>query len=167
MKSKSNQKGFAPIILLVIVVLAVGGFFAYQKIGKTQNGKSVSLFNLFENKPSPQPKVMILGATTTKSIDPETGKGGPEVATFSTKDPVIYAVLQVNKSIKGTKFEYVRYYKGKYVDHKSLETTKDGVDYVSFSWKLKTAKSRHLPGDYKIKLYTNGNFEKELSFIVR
>lgn len=175
MKTKSNQKGFASIIVVVVVVLAIAGLLAYQKIGKNTSTKNASLANqaksLFSNllgqKPSqPKPTGMILGATTTKSVDPKTGKGEVEVATFSTKDPIVYVVLQVNKPKKDTKFEYVRYFNGKYVDHKSLGTTKDGVDYVSFSWRLKDSKSKHLAGDYKVKLYTNGNFEKELSYQV-
>lgn len=173
MKTKSNKKGFASLIIVVVVVLAIAGFLAYQRRGKTASVKNTSptsqvrsfFSNLLGQKPS-QPTGMILGATTTKSVDPKTGKGGVEVTTFSNKDPIVYVVLQVNKPKKDTKFEYVRYFNGKYVDHKSLGTTKDGVDYVSFSWRLKDSKSKHLAGDYKVKLYTNGNFEKELSYQV-
>lgn len=174
MKTKSNQRGFAPIIIIVVVVLAIAGLLAYQKTGKntatkktsSANQAGSSFSNLLGQKPS-QPMGVILGATTTKSVDPKTGKGGVEVVAFSAKDPVIYVVMQVNKPKKGTKFEYVRYFSGKYVDHKSLDTTKDGVDYVSFKWGLKTVTSKRLAGNYKIKLYTNGNFEKELSYQIR
>ena len=75
--------------------------------------------------------------------------------------------MNVNKPKKGTNFEYVRYFDGKYVDHKSLTTLSTNTDYVSFKWTLVNAKSMRLPGDYKVKLYTNGKFEKELSYQVR
>lgn len=160
---KSNQKAFAPVIVLVALALVVGGFLLYQKTGKPFVKQ-----NIPATSPNKNVSVgMVLNAITTRDIDPKTGKGGVEVTTFSTKDPIIFVVMQVNKPVKGTKFEYIRYYKGKYVDHKSLETTKDGIDYVSFSWKLKSATSGHLPGVYKVKLYTNGNFEREVTYMVR
>ncbi len=175
MKTKSsNQKGFAPVIIVVVVVLAVVGLLAYQATVKntvsqktTPATQEQSFFSKLLGQKPPQPVQMILGAKTTKTVDPNTGTGGVEATSFSTKDPDIFIALQVNKPPKGTKFEYVRYFKGKYVDHKSLETTKAGVDYVSFNWSLKTANSKRLPGDYRVKLYTNGNFEKEISFVVR
>lgn len=167
MRSKLlNQKGFAPILLLVLVVLVALGYFGYQAIVKKSPPAS-TLKSIQSKLNLTKSTGMILGATTTKSVDPKTGKGGVEVTTFSTKDPVIYVALQVNKPAKGTKFEYVRYFKGKYVDHKSLETTKDEVNYVSFSWKLKGTKSKHPAGDYRAKLYTNGKFEKEVLYQVR
>lgn len=167
MKSKLlNQKGFAPILLLVLVVLVAAGFLGYQAI--VQKSPPPSTSQSIQARPNPpKPAGMILGAKTTKSLDPKTGRWGREVSTFSTKDPVVFLALQVNKAPKGTKFEYVRYFKGKYVDHKSLESTKDGVDYVSFSWSLKDIKSKHPAGDYRVKLYTNGKFEKEVSYQVR
>ncbi len=169
----SNQKGFAPVAIVIMIVLAVVGLLTYQARGKnvvnqkTSAPQNQSFFSKLLGQKPPQPVGMILGAKTTKTLDHKIGAGGLEVTTFSTKDPDIFIAVQVNKPPKGTKFEYVRYFKGKYVDHKSLETTKAGVDYVSFNWSLKTANSKRLPGDYRVKLYTNGNFEKEISFQVR
>ncbi len=176
MKTKSsNQKGFAPVALVaVLVVLVVAGLLVYQNSRKNTIGENPSsttgqqsfFSKLLGQKPS-QPAGMILEAKTTKSIDSKTGASGVETSIFSTKDPVIYAVLTVNQPPKGTKFEYVRYFKSKYVDHQSLEVTKAGIDYVSFRWGLKDTKSTRLAGDYTVKLYTNGNFEKEISYQVR
>ncbi len=157
MKTKRvNQKGFASL-LLIIIVLAIAGFFVYQ--AKLKNSPP-SL------KLAKQTRI-ILEAKMTNSLDPATGAGGLKVNSFSTKNPVIYLVLQVNKPPKGTKFEYVRYLNEKYVDHKSVETTKDGISYVSFSWRLKNTKSSHPAGNYRVKLYTTGTFEKEVSYQIR
>ncbi len=179
MKTKSSApKGIIPVAFLVVAALAIAGLSIYLFTGKNTLGKETSrpnqwqtfFSNLLGNKFAITPTktaAMFLGAKTTKSIDLKTGMGGVEVKTFSSKDPVIYVVMQVNKPAKGTKFEYTRYFNGKYVDHKSLDTTKDGVSYVSFSWRLKNAKSKHLSGDYRLKLYVNGNFVKEIFYQVR
>ncbi len=179
MKTKSPApKGTVPVIVLTIVALTVAGLSLYITTGKNTLGKETTRANqwptffssLFGNKPTATPSktaTVVLSARTTKSTDPKTGMGGVEVKTFSSKDPVIYVVMQVNKPVKGTRFEYARYYKGKYVDHKSLDVTNNGVDYVSFNWRLKSARSRHLAGDYLVKLYVNGSFVKETSYQVR
>ena len=152
--------------LVVLVALVVVGYFGYQAIVKKSS--PASTLKSIQSKLNPAKTVgVIMGVKTSKSLDPKTGMAGTEVNTFSTKDPVIYVVLQVNKPAKGTKFEYTRYFNGKYVDRKSLETTKDGMNYVSFSWRLKNAQSKRLAGDYKVRLYTNGNFEREVSYQVR
>lgn len=178
MKTKtSSQKGFI-LPVIIVTVLLIGGIYVYQNFVRvssptskttttTSKPKTGFISNLFGQKPTaPQPVSMILTAKTTKTLDPKSGAGGVAATTFLTKEPVIYLALQVNKPIKGTKFEYVRYFNGKYIDHKSLATTIDKVDYVSFSWKLATVNSKHLVGNYKVKLYTNGNFEKELTYQV-
>jgi ribosomal protein L28 len=163
-----NNNGFARILLVLLVLAVLVGGFTYYKLGKsnkTATQKNLQTTTKTITKTT-ETKGVILSAKTTKSIDKTSGAGGAAVTAFNSKDPVIYVSLQVNKPVKGTKFEYVRYYKGKYVDHKSLETTKDGVDYVSFSWALKDLTSSHPVGVYKVKLYTNGNFEKELSYTI-
>ena len=155
MKTKSsNQKGFAPVaVVVILVVLVVAGLFAYQNKGKNIPGQKIpsttgqqSFFSKLLGQKPPQPTEMILGAKTTKTIDSKTGSGGVETSVFTAKDQDIYVALTVNQPSKGTKFEYVRYFNGKYVDHKSLETTKAGIDYVSFHWSLKEAKSKRLAG---------------------
>lgn len=140
----------------------------FLPLRQPQQPLNPSLFfsKLLGQKP-PAPTKMILGVTTTKTFDPKTNKGGVPVTLFTAKDPDIFAALEVNKPPKGTKFEYVRYFQGKYVDRGSLTTTKDGVDFVSFNWGLKGATSKRLLGTYLVKLYTQGNFEKEISYQIR
>jgi len=176
MKSKpsKNQKGVTPIAIVAVIVLAVVGLLVYQNLGRGTSTsptstatKPQSFFSKLLGQKPPATPGMILGVTTTKSFDPKINKGGVGVTSFATKDPEVFAVLEVNKPPKGTKFEYVRYFQGKYIDHGSLTTTKSGVDYVSFNFNLKTVASKRFPGTYLVKLYTQGNFEKEISYQVR
>lgn len=174
-KPTKNQNGFAPIAIVVVAVLAIIGFLAYQNLGKNvptskitmSTSQPQSFFSKLLGQKPPTPTKMILGVMTTRTFDPKTNKGGVPVTSFTTKDPDIFVVLEVNKPPKDTKFEYVRYFQGKYVDHGSLTTTKAGVDYVSFNWSLKMAANKRLLGTYLVKLYTQGNFEKEISYQVR
>ncbi len=168
MKIKSlSQKGITPILLpLIIVAVLVAGILVYQTT-KNPPSTSKSPAQPSQSKLKLVKEGLILEAKTTKTLDPKTGKAGDVVSTFSTKDPVIYLTLDLKSPKKGTKFEYVRYLKGKYVDHGSMQLTKEGVDNSSFSWELKNANVKRLAGNYKIKLYTNGNFEKEVSYQVR
>lgn len=174
----TSRKGFV-LPIIIVAVLLLSSMFIYRKYFKmpspaintatadTPKPKTGFFPNLFGQKPTPsQPVSMILDVRTTKTLDPKSGAGGVAATTFSAKEPVIYVALHVNKPIKGTKFEYVRYFNGKYIDHKSLTTTIDKVDYVSFSWKLAAVNSKHLDGNYTVKLYVNGNFEKELNYQV-
>lgn len=178
MKNKtSNQNGFILPIVIIFVLFSLG-LYAYQTLKiAVPAGKTATILtkpntgiisNLLGQKPTKaQPAPMILTAKTSKTLNLKTGAAGIETTTFSARDPVIYVAIQVNKPVLGTKFEYVRYLNGKLVDHKSLATTRPSVEYVSFSWKLKDAKSKHLAGSYRVKLYTNGNFEKEVSYLVK
>ena len=45
--------------------------------------------------------------------------------------------------------------------------TKANTNNVSFNWTLKKLGTTHLAGNYKVKVYTNGVFEKETTYIVQ
>lgn len=159
-KIKPSTQKYSTLTWVLVVILIISGAFLYRSL----NLKKLSLAPSVTEHKVPG---VILSAKTTKGLDPKTGSGLDEVTSFAVNDPVIYLALTVNKPVKGTNFEYTRYFNGSYVDHGSLKTNKDGVSYISFSWKLKNTSSKRLAGDYLVKLYTNGNYEKEVTYSVR
>lgn len=165
----NSQK--VPIISAVILSLSLAGYTGYSIVLQQNRilGTKTTAINRASVKPISKTaaKKIILSARTTKEVDPRTGIGKRTVTVFSTKSPVIYVSLAVARPPLGTKFEYVRYFNGKYIDHGSLETSKNAMKNISFSWKLKDINSRHLAGNYRVKLYVNGNFEKEVAFTVK
>lgn len=176
---KSKVKGFAPLIALVVVAaVALTLLFAYQKYVTKSGNLATTGTQLLQkvgiSLPTPTPAVLrskapgvITDVVTAKEIDAKSGEAVNPTSVFSQKDTNISLVVSINKSPVGTRFEYVRYLNGKYLDNRSVKTTKAGVKNVSFSWKLKTATSTHLPGTYRVKTYTQGVFEKEVSYTVR
>lgn len=168
MRKTSQANGFgAVLVLIAAAALLVGGVVFYR-----QRVNNLGLNQPATQKDSLSPsklatKGMIMSAQTTKSLDPKTGQGSNPTSVFSPQVPEIFVAMKVNSPKKGTKFEYVRYLNGKYVDHKSIAMAKDGSQYASFSWRLKNAQAVHPVGDYKVKLYTNGNLEKEISYQVK
>jgi len=76
-------------------------------------------------------------------------------------------VLTLKNPKVGTKFEYVRYLNGKFLDNGNLTMKKANTNNVSFGWTLKKTGATHLVGTYRVKVYTNGVFEKETTYIVQ
>ena len=109
---------------------------------------------------------VITAAATATALDLRGGALSP-AATFTQTDKTIYLVLTLNNPKLGTKFEYIRYLNGKYLDDGTLQITKPNTTNTSFMWSLKTPGARHLTGSYRVKVYTNGVFEKETSYMVR
>lgn len=170
-KLNKNQKGFAPVIILLIVAaLAVGGYFAYQSFkGKSQPSSTTPTTITGNKKPALRSKApgIVTQITLTKTIDPKTGSAISPANIFSKTDPTIYTVITLNNPPAGTKIEYTRYLNGKFLDNRSTATTKATDKSVIFNWSLKTPGATHLVGSYKVKIYTNGIFEKEISYTVQ
>lgn len=175
MKKIPATKGFAPLVAVVILaVIGLTVYFVYQKSFLKTKGSGPKTFQgLGLSTPGSIPFLrskapgIIISAVTAKGIDPKTGEAVNPGTVFSTNEPNISLVLTIKPSPAGTRFEYVRYLNGKYLDNRSLKTTKNGVKNVSFTWKLKTSTSTRRPGMYTVKVYTQGIFEKQISYTVR
>ncbi len=165
----SLRFGFAPIfIVLAVAVIAVAvlGYFRFKKplLTKTNIAKTNS------TRASPLPRSKKPGTikyvVTSKGIDPKTGQEVNPTNTFSANDKQVYLVMGLNSPQVGTKIEYVRYLNGRYIDHKSMEVTKQGTNYADFDWTVNKSVVFYAPGSYKVKTYTNGIFEKNVLFTV-
>jgi hypothetical protein len=161
------------IVGVAVLFLIVGGLFVFLK--KSQQTLQTQQTTTYQ-QPSIGPTVLpttrskspgiITQVFMSRSIDAKSGAALTPTAIFFTKDKQIHAVLSLNNPPVGTRIEYNRYLNGKYLDRRSISITKANTTKSLFNWDLKSSKSR-LKGEYRIKFYTNGIFEKEISYTVQ
>ncbi len=172
-KITNSQKGFSPILIVVVIALLGLGFLGYQIIAQNGQTTPTPTYQPPVTKPtvSPQPRSVAPGVITqavfAKSIDPKTGVPVSSGTVFSKTDPAINLVVSLKNPKVGIKIEYVRYLNDQFLDNRSTATTRANPSSVVFDWNLKKADAMHLIGNYKVKLYTNGVFEKEVNYKVQ
>lgn len=110
---------------------------------------------------------IIVSIVTAKGIDPKTGEAVNPTTAFLTTDKRIYAVTTLQNAKVGTKIEYVRYLNNKFLDNRSITITKPSTNNTSFVWTLKKPGATHPVGNYRVKVYSNGIFEKETFYTVQ
>ena len=152
-----SPRGFAHVALLVVLIVALAGvgFLVYRHNHSATSSTA---------KSSAKNSAIITDLQFSKAVD---GKGAPLSSTtqFSTTDPTIYAVVTLKNPAKNTRLEFVRYRNDKFVGNGSLKVAKDGAGYAGFMWNAKTSKA-HPRGTYKVKVYTNGRFERSATYTV-
>ncbi len=160
---------------VILAILVVGLVVALLKSGYKSNVSyvrqpTVSPINIPTAKPTLLRSIapgIITKVLTAKSTDPTTGEAVNPTTSFTLTDKNIFLVLSLKSPKVGLKFEYVRYINNVYLDKGSLVVTKPSTNNLSFVWTLKKVGSTHQAGQYRVKVYSNGIFEKETSFIVR
>ena len=171
--SKHSSKTLWYIGSGIAVLLLIGGLLVVLQKSKT---KSLPTQQPVVQQPtlSPKPTLarskapgIIVSIVTAKGIDPKTGEAIKPTAIFLTTDKNIYAVTTLQNVKVGTRIEYVRYLNNKFLDNRSIKITKPNTNNTSFVWTLKKLGATHLPGTYKVKVYTNGIFEKETSYTIQ
>ena len=169
-----NQKGFTPLVLLLLLVILLGvGYAGYRSLSTSSqpsNQKTIATpqpKNSTTSTPRSKAPGIVTQISLAKAIDQKTGLTINPVTTFSKTDPVIYAVVTLNNPPVGTKIEYVRYLNGRLLDNRSTSTTKATDRSVVFDWKLKKTGATRLVGNYRVKIYSNGVFEKEINYTVQ
>ncbi len=155
MNSKSR------LTLLVIAAVLAVGYLPYEILLP----KPASLTPI-QAGPRSQAPGIITRLVMAKGIDIKTGEAVGETVSFSQTESVIYAVMTLKRPPKGTRFAYVRYLNGKFLDNRSMEVTKTSTNDVSFNWKLKKPGDTHPVGNYRLKVYTDGVFEKDINYTV-
>ncbi len=170
--SPAKPRGIIIAEIIVVAVLFFGlGFYLFNRSSSTTPTPPTVNQNttppLVPTKPRSTAPGIITGAVFAKNIDPKTGAPLSPTSTFSATDKDIYIVATTQNPKVGTKIEYVRYLNNKYLDNRSVKILKPATTYVSFVWSLKNAGSAHPAGVYRVKLYTNGIFEQELSYTVQ
>lgn len=163
MKSAKNEKGFAHLALLLIVVLALvvgAGLYVYnnQRHKTTTSGTSAPAVKKLTHPGT------VSSEAFAASLD---AAGAPASLTnkFTATTPKIYVALGLSNVKVSQRVEYTRYLNGKFVDNGSAPL-KDGAKYVSFVFGLKSGKT-HSKGTYIVKTYTNGVFERSATYTVQ
>ena len=172
--TRYKYKGFAVVgVMIVAIVLILGLVFVLQKSAKnTATPPAVPQPKTAISTPQPtlprsKAPGVISNALTAKAIDPKTGEAVTPTSTFASTDKSIYLVLTLKNPKVGSRYAFTRYLNGKFLDNGSLPVTKLATNNVSFVWALKKAGATHPAGNYKVKVYTNGIFEKEISYTVQ
>ncbi len=153
-----------------VLALLLVGYFVIRKPSLTTRVPQQPVISqpTLSPKPTlPRSKApgVITNVVTASTLDAQ-GKAVAPATTFAKTDKNIYLVLSVNKPKIGTKIEYIRYLNGKYLDSGANKILKSNVTNTSFIWSLIKPGTMHLVGTYKVKVYTNGIFEKEISYTV-
>ena len=128
-----NQRGFAHILMLLIVVVAVAGagFLVYQRTQQAKKANSTSdLPGTAKTANVPSIVKTLEFSTKVDSI----GKATAPKSSFSATDGKINVVSTLQNPKKGTKIEFVRYRDNKFTDNGSLTIAKDGAQYASFDF---------------------------------
>ncbi len=153
----------------ILVVLLVG-YFVIRKSRTTQAPQQQVITQpTMQLKPtlarSKAPGI-IANVVAATSVDAQ-GNAVSPTATFSPTDKTVYLVLTLNSPKVGTKVEYIRYLNGKFLDSSTTKLLKPNLTNISFVWNLKKSGATHLVGNYRVKVYTNGIFEKEITYLVK
>ncbi len=163
----NNQKGLTLILIIVIVtVVAIVSFLAYETFSAKSNNPP-NLQQITSTRPRSKAPGVITQVVLATGIDPKTGTAVNPTNTFAKTDQVIYAVVSLKNPKVGTKIEYTRYLNDKFLDNRSLTTTKATTNNVIFDWQLRKPGTTHLLGNYRVKVYTDGIFEKEVKYQVK
>ena len=172
-----NKQPYIQWILIggIIILILLGRLYFLKKSATApQSPKQIPQNLMPTASPSVQPtkprsKIpgMIVSVVTAKGIDPKTGEAVNPTSIFSTTDKSIYVVATLQNTKVGTRIEYVRYLNNKFLDNRSITVTKPSTNNTSFVWTLKKIGATHPVGNYRVKVYSNGIFEKETSYAVR
>lgn len=169
-----TKNGFAPIILIFLVVIVAGisyiGYRYFIVRPQTSQTKQVvpgKKLPTTSTRPRSKAPGVVTQVAAAKGIDQKTGEAAGTTSLFSKTDKTIYLVLTLKNPKVGTRFEYTRYLNGKFLDNGSLKMKKATTNNVSFDWTLKKPGAFHLAGNYLVKVYTNGVFEKEINYKVQ
>lgn len=174
---KINQKGLAPLIILIIVAALAGASFLGYRYYSSKNIPTPSPVRQAPKSTSSTVKKVtipprsiapgvILAALTAHGYNPKTGSAIKPDKYFSPKDKQIYLLMNVNKPKIGTRIEYVRYLQGKYLDHRSIKIAQSNWKYAYFGWTNKPGKD-HKKGIYRVRVYSNGVLEKKINYLIR
>ncbi len=104
---------------------------------------------------------------TGKAIDVNTGKIINAARVFSTQDKTVYLELDFNSAPKGTVIDYIRYKKGRYVDHGEIITPKDNVANVLFNWSINNVLANLTEGQWRVTTYANGILAKRINYEIK
>ncbi len=169
--SSTSTKPFflkGPVLLFAVLMLAVAAGVAiktYQQIRRPQVTK-ITVNKQALQKRSKDPG-FIYRALTGKAIDVNTGKIVKAARIFSSNDKTVYLELDLNKPLKGTIIDYIRYKDGRYVDHGEVTLAEADINNLLFNWTINQLLVGLRDGKWKIATYTNGILAKRINYEIK
>lgn len=153
---KRATKGLQTIALLLILAVAMAGCSLFnQNTSSTGTGTTSS------------PGAVLGQIVTAEQIDPQTNAPVNTTNTFSTQQPVIYAVVQAQRIEAGTSM-FARWSRdGKpFEDSEPVKANQLYENrYVEFH--LQSTKQQIDPGSYTVQVFVDGNPGQQTSFTVQ
>ncbi len=153
------------ILVLILVVVTGVAIRTYQQIKQPQVKKTTVNKQVLQKR-SKDPGV-INKALTGKAIDVNTGKIVQAARIFSSNDKTVYLELDLNKPLKGTIIDYMRYKEGRYVDHGEVVLAKADINNLLFNWTINQLLTGLRDGKWKIATYTNGILAKRINYEIK
>ncbi len=166
---KGSKKGIVQILLILALGIGIGivGIIAWNRLSGKQlpfgakKGKVVRVTKLRTKTPG-----VISQVITARDVSAQTGEPKVLSSKFSKKEGEIFVVMKLSNVKRGTRLEYVRYLNNKYLDHRSMEITKENIDFANFSWKLVDPPGTRVAGEYFVKVYTDGKLERTITYSI-
>jgi len=163
-----NQKGIISILLILLILIVIIAAF-------------VKLYSPFTKQPTTVKKTVMKQVVMTRSkdtgivnrgltgkaVDVNTGKIVTAARIFSTTDKTVYLELDFADAPKGTVIDYIRYKKGRYVDHGEIVIPKDNTKSALFNWSINNLLANVVEGQWRIATYTNGILAKRINYEIK
>ncbi len=159
----SQRKFTLLFILMIIIVIGLIAVKTYQPSLKqpVTIKRTVMKQTLVTRS---KDKGIINRSLTGKAIDVNTGKIVKAARIFSPDDKTVYLELDFNNAPKGTVIDYIRYKKGRYVDHGEIIITKDNTQNTLFSWTINSLLANAREGRWRVATYANGILAKRINY---
>ncbi len=154
------------IIALLIVVLGLLAIKVYNPQPKQPTTIKKTVMRQAIVKRS-KDKGIINRGLTGKAIDVNTGKVVKAARIFSSDDKTVYLELDFNSAPKGTVIDYIRYKKGRYVDHGEITIAKDNTQNTLFNWTINNLLANIRDGQWRIATYANGILAKRIVYEIK
>ncbi len=166
-KDVVSQKKF--YILFVVLILITVGAVAVKmyQASKQETAVPKTVIKQVLVKRSKDNSIIDKGLTG-KAVDVNTGKIIAAARVFSTQDKTVYLELDFNEGApKGTVIDYIRYKKGRYVDHGEIIIPKDNTSIALFNWSINNLLANLIEGQWRIATYANGILAKRINYEIK
>ena len=116
--------------------------------------------------PAPASLGSVVSVLCSRAYDPQKNLAADFTWDFSRLDRQIVLGVTLQGYPPGSRCEVVRYWNGKYLDHGSVAVKKPGAGTVFFTWTLTKPGASHPVGPYRVKVFVNGRYAKEIAYTV-
>ncbi len=162
-----THRKFALIFLLLMLVILVAVSMKLYKPPQKQPmyiKKTVMKQVLMKRS---KDNGLINRGLTGKAVDVNTGKIIAAARIFTPTDKTVYLELDFNSAPKGTVIDYIRYKKGRYVDHGEITLTKDNIKDTLFNWTINSLFINTREGQWRVATYANGILAKRIVYEIK